>query len=109
MGCYDMPVEKHPLPEGVRDNTTATSPAATAGATSICAANALDGMELYGLLVGVERTRDRDVLRFQRTFSRRERRKNAQPASGFVISSIRASTSGDSFGNSASAPRFSSS
>lgn len=21
MGCYDMPVEKHPLPEGVRDNT----------------------------------------------------------------------------------------
>ena len=61
MGYYDMPVEQHPLREGVRDNTNHYVTGRDGGRDIDLRRFALEGMELYGplrALVG-------DTLRFE--------------------------------------------
>lgn len=60
MGYYDMPVEKHPLREGVRDNTNHYVTGRDGGRDIDLRRFALEGMELYGVLTGL----DGDTLRF---------------------------------------------
>lgn len=50
MGYYDMPVEKHPLREGVRDNTNHYVTGRDGGRDIDLRKFALEGMELYGVL-----------------------------------------------------------
>jgi len=60
MGYYDMPVEQHPLREGVRDNTNHYVTGRDGGRDIDLRRFALEGMELFGRLTGLEGT----VLRF---------------------------------------------
>ena len=60
MGYYDMPVSEHPLREGVRDNTNHYVTGRDGGRDIDLRKFALEGMELYGLLEGLEG----DVLKF---------------------------------------------
>lgn len=53
MQYYDMPVEKHPLREGVRDNTNHYVTGRDGGRDIDLRAFALQGMRLYGLLDGL--------------------------------------------------------
>ena len=50
MGYYDMPVERHPLREGVRDNTNHYVTGRDGGRDIDLRRFALEGMELYGRL-----------------------------------------------------------
>lgn len=50
MGYYDMPVEKHPLREGVRDNTNHYVTGRDGGRDIDLRKFAREGMELYGVL-----------------------------------------------------------
>ena len=50
MGYYDMPVERHPLREGVRDNTNHYVTGRDGGRDIDLRRFALEGMKLYGLL-----------------------------------------------------------
>lgn len=50
MGYYDMPVEQHPLREGVRDNTNHYVTGRDGGRDIDLRRFALEGMELYGAL-----------------------------------------------------------
>ncbi len=50
MGYYDMPVDKHPLREGVRDNTNHYVTGRDGGRDIDLRAFAMQGMKLYGLL-----------------------------------------------------------
>lgn len=50
MGYYDMPVERHPLREGVRDNTNHYVTGRDGGRDIDLRKFALEGMKLYGLL-----------------------------------------------------------
>jgi len=50
MGYYEMPVEKHPLKEGVRDNTNHYVTGRDGGRDIDLRKFALEGMELFGLL-----------------------------------------------------------
>jgi putative flavoprotein involved in K+ transport len=52
MGYYDMPVEKHPLKEGVRDNTNHYVTGRDGGRDIDLRQRALEGMKLYGRLDG---------------------------------------------------------
>jgi putative flavoprotein involved in K+ transport len=61
MGYYDMPVEKHPLREGVRDNTNHYVTGRDGGRDIDLRKFALEGMELFGMMVDV----DGDLLKFQ--------------------------------------------
>jgi putative flavoprotein involved in K+ transport len=54
MGYYDMPVEDHPLREGVRDNTNHYVTGRDGGRDIDLRKFALEGMELYGLMTDVE-------------------------------------------------------
>lgn len=63
MGYYDMPVERHPLKEGVRDNTNHYVTGRDGGRDIDLRRFALEGMALYGLLQDLEGTR----LRFAPT------------------------------------------
>jgi putative flavoprotein involved in K+ transport len=54
MGYYDMPVEKHPLREGVRDNTNHYVTGRDGGRDIDLRQFAREGMKLYGLLEGVD-------------------------------------------------------
>ena len=54
MGYYDMPVHEHPLREGVRDNTNHYVTGRDGGRDIDLRAFARDGMELYGLLTGLD-------------------------------------------------------
>jgi putative flavoprotein involved in K+ transport len=63
MGYYDMPVERHPLKEGVRDNTNHYVTGRDGGHDIDLRAFALDGMRLYGVLEDMGGTR----VRFGRT------------------------------------------
>jgi putative flavoprotein involved in K+ transport len=54
MGYYDMPVERHPLREGVRDNTNHYVTGRDGGRDIDLRKFARDGMQLYGLLEGLE-------------------------------------------------------
>ena len=65
MGYYDMPVEKHPLREGVRDNTNHYVTGRDGGRDIDLRRFALEGMRLYGLLDGA----DGAVLRFKDTLT----------------------------------------
>lgn len=60
MRYYDMPVEAHPLREGVRDNTNHYVTGRDGGRDIDLRRFALEGMELYGLLEGL----DGDTLQF---------------------------------------------
>src|SRR5579864_8848030 len=60
MQYYDMPVERHPLREGVRDNTNHYVTGRDGGRDIDLRKFALEGMELYGRLLGV----DEDALAF---------------------------------------------
>lgn len=60
MKYYDMPVDAHPLREGVRDNTNHYVTGRDGGRDIDLRRFAAEGMELYGLLVGL----DGDVLSF---------------------------------------------
>ena len=60
MGYYDMPVHEHPLREGVRDNTNHYVTGRDGGRDIDLRRFAHEGMELYGLLTGL----DGEVLRF---------------------------------------------
>jgi putative flavoprotein involved in K+ transport len=60
MNYYEMPVEAHPLREGVRDNTNHYVTGRDGGRDIDLRRFAAEGMELYGLLTGL----DCDVLRF---------------------------------------------
>jgi putative flavoprotein involved in K+ transport len=60
MGYYDMPVHRHPLREGVRDNTNHYVTGRDGGRDIDLRRFALEGMELVGVLRGV----DGDTLRF---------------------------------------------
>jgi putative flavoprotein involved in K+ transport len=60
MNYYDMPVHDHPLREGVRDNTNHYVTGRDGGRDIDLRAFAREGMELYGLLKGLEG----DVLQF---------------------------------------------
>ncbi|WP_306565996.1 MSMEG_0569 family flavin-dependent oxidoreductase [Aquabacterium sp.] len=53
MGYYDMSVDKHPLREGVRDNTNHYVTGRDGGRDIDLRAFALQGMKLYGLLNGL--------------------------------------------------------
>jgi putative flavoprotein involved in K+ transport len=57
MRYYEMPVEKHPLREGVRDNTNHYVTGRDGGRDIDLRKFALEGMKLYGLLDGLEGTR----------------------------------------------------
>lgn len=61
MNYYDMPVTEHPLREGVRDNTNHYVTGRDGGRDIDLRRFALEGMELYGLLTGL----DGDLLEFQ--------------------------------------------
>ena len=65
MGYYEMPVTEHPLREGVRDNTNHYVTGRDGGRDIDLRRFALEGMELYGLLTGIETGRDGEVLQFQ--------------------------------------------
>ena len=54
MGYYDMPVQEHPLREGVRDNTNHYVTGRDGGRDIDLRQFAREGMELYGPLVGVD-------------------------------------------------------
>ena len=54
MGYYDMPVDQHPLREGVRDNTNHYVTGRDGGRDIDLRAFARDGMKLYGLLDGLQ-------------------------------------------------------
>jgi putative flavoprotein involved in K+ transport len=54
MGYYDMPVHEHPLREGVRDNTNHYVTGRDGGRDIDLRKFAKEGMELYGLLTGLE-------------------------------------------------------
>lgn len=54
MGYYDMPVEQHPLREGVRDNTNHYVTGRDGGRDIDLRAFAAQGMQLYGLLRGFD-------------------------------------------------------
>ena len=54
MGYYDMPVDRHPLREGVRDNTNHYVTGRDGGRDIDLRKFALDGMELYGALKGFD-------------------------------------------------------
>ncbi|MDP1790049.1 MAG: MSMEG_0569 family flavin-dependent oxidoreductase [Methylibium sp.] len=54
MGYYDMPVHEHPLREGVRDNTNHYVTGRDGGRDIDLRRFASEGMELYGLLSGLE-------------------------------------------------------
>ena len=54
MGYYDMPVERHPLREGVRDNTNHYVTGRGGGRDIDLRKFALEGMELYGALNGFD-------------------------------------------------------
>ena len=60
MNYYDMPVGEHPLREGVRDNTNHYVTGRDGGRDIDLRRFAAEGMQLYGLLKGL----DGDVLRF---------------------------------------------
>jgi putative flavoprotein involved in K+ transport len=60
MNYYDMPVDAHPLREGVRDNTNHYVTGRDGGRDIDLRRFASEGMELYGLLKGL----DGDVLQF---------------------------------------------
>ena len=60
MGYYDMPVHEHPLREGVRDNTNHYVTGRDGGRDIDLRKFASEGMELYGLLQGL----DGDTLQF---------------------------------------------
>lgn len=57
MGYYDMPVERHPLREGVRDNTNHYVTGRDGGRDIDLRKFALEGMQLYGLLEDVDGSR----------------------------------------------------
>ena len=59
MGYYDMPVERHPLKEGVRDNTNHYVTGRDGGHDIDLRAFAQEGMQLYGVLEDMDRTRVR--------------------------------------------------
>lgn len=61
MSYYDLPVEKHPLREGVRDNTNHYVTGRDGGRDIDLRKFALEGMELFGTMVDI----DGDVLKFQ--------------------------------------------
>jgi putative flavoprotein involved in K+ transport len=61
MGYYDMPVSEHPLREGVRDNTNHYVTGRDGGRDIDLRRFASEGMQLFGLLEGL----DGDVLRFR--------------------------------------------
>ena len=61
MGYYDMPVHEHPLREGVRDNTNHYVTGRDGGRDIDLRRFAGEGMELYGLLDGL----DGETLRFR--------------------------------------------
>jgi putative flavoprotein involved in K+ transport len=54
MNYYDMPIEKHPLREGVRDNTNHYVTGRDGGRDIDLRKFALEGMKLYGLLRDLE-------------------------------------------------------
>ncbi len=54
MGYYDMPVHEHPLREGVRDNTNHYVTGRDGGRDIDLRKFASEGMELYGLLTGLD-------------------------------------------------------
>ena len=54
MGFYDMPVDKHPLREGVRDNTNHYVSGRDGGRDIDLRRHALAGMRLHGRLLGLE-------------------------------------------------------
>ena len=54
MGYYEMPVEQHPLKEGVRDNTNHYVTGREGGRDIDLRKFALEGMQLYGLLDGLD-------------------------------------------------------
>ncbi len=60
MNYYEMPVEAHPLREGVRDNTNHYVTGRDGGRDIDLRRFAAEGMELYGMLTDL----DGDVLRF---------------------------------------------
>jgi putative flavoprotein involved in K+ transport len=60
MSYYDMPVQEHPLREGVRDNTNHYVTGRDGGRDIDLRKFAKEGMELYGLLTGL----DGDTLLF---------------------------------------------
>lgn len=60
MGYYDMPVDKHPLREGVRDNTNHYVTGRDGGRDIDLRRFAKEGMALFGVLEGLEG----DTLRF---------------------------------------------
>ncbi len=60
MGYYDMPVHEHPLREGVRDNTNHYVTGRDGGRDIDLRKFASEGMQLYGLLTGL----DGEVLQF---------------------------------------------
>jgi putative flavoprotein involved in K+ transport len=57
MGYYDMPVQDHPLKEGVRDNTNHYVTGRDGGRDLDLRAFARDGMQLFGRLVGLDGAR----------------------------------------------------
>src|SRR6202011_3843442 len=61
MGYYEMPVEKHPLREGVRDNTNHYVTGRDGGRDIDLRKFASEGMELYGVLTAA----DGDILQFK--------------------------------------------
>jgi len=62
MGYYDMSVHEHPLREGVRDNTNHYVTGRDGGRDIDLRKFALEGMQLYGALTGVE---DGGTLKFE--------------------------------------------
>ena len=54
MNYYDLPVEKHPLREGVRDNTNHYVTGRDGGRDIDLRQFAKDGMELYGLMTDIQ-------------------------------------------------------
>lgn len=56
MGYYDMPVHEHPLREGVRDNTNHYVTGRDGGRDIDLRRFALEGMQLYGSLLGLDGT-----------------------------------------------------
>ncbi|MCB8875714.1 MSMEG_0569 family flavin-dependent oxidoreductase [Acidisoma silvae] len=54
MGYYDMPVDQHPLKEGVRDNTNHYVTGRDGGRDIDLRQRALEGMQLYGRAEGLE-------------------------------------------------------
>jgi putative flavoprotein involved in K+ transport len=54
MGYYEMPVEQHPLREGVRDNSNHYVTGRDGGRDIDLRQFALEGMQLYGLLEGLD-------------------------------------------------------